>query len=50
MENILLDSMFDLPGDDGIEEVAISQEVVEGGAQPLLLYADRKVEMGGVSA
>ena len=50
MENILLDSMFDLPGDDGIEEVAISQEVVEGGAQPLLLYADRKAEMGGVSA
>jgi len=50
MENILLDSMFDLPGDEGIEEVAISQEVVEGGAQPLLLYADRKAEMGGVSA
>ena len=50
MENILLDSMFDLPGDEGIEEVAISQEVVEGRAQPLLLYADRKAEMGGVSA
>jgi len=46
MENILLDSMFDLPGDDGIEEVAISQEVVEGGAQPLLLYADRSAEAG----
>ncbi|MCY4395272.1 MAG: ATP-dependent Clp protease ATP-binding subunit ClpX [Rhodospirillaceae bacterium] len=50
MENILLDSMFDLPGDEGIEEVAINQEVVEGRAQPLLLYADRKAEMGGVSA
>ncbi|MCY4238808.1 MAG: ATP-dependent Clp protease ATP-binding subunit ClpX [Rhodospirillaceae bacterium] len=44
MENILLDSMFDLPGNDRIEEVAISREVVEGGAQPLLLYAERSAE------
>ena len=50
MENILLDSMFDLPSDDGIEEVAISREVVEGRAQPLLLYADRKAEIAGVGA
>ncbi len=50
MENILLDSMFDLPGDDGIEEVAIGREVVEGRAQPLLLYADRKAGMAGVGA
>ena len=30
MEGILLDTMFELPGLDGVEEVVISREVVEG--------------------
>ena len=42
LEAILLDSMFDLPGYDTVEEVVINSEVVEGGATPLLIYADRK--------
>ncbi len=41
LEAILLDTMFDLPGFEGIEEVAISGEVVEGGAKPLFIYSDR---------
>jgi ATP-dependent Clp protease ATP-binding subunit ClpX len=41
LEAILLDTMFDLPGFEGIEEVAISGEVVEGGAKPLHIYSDR---------
>ena len=41
LEGILLDSMFDLPGYDNVEEVVINREVVEGGAMPLLIYADR---------
>jgi ATP-dependent Clp protease ATP-binding subunit ClpX len=41
LEAILLDTMFDLPGFEGIEEVAISGEVVEGGAKPLYIYSDR---------
>ncbi|MDA0230616.1 MAG: ATP-dependent Clp protease ATP-binding subunit ClpX [Proteobacteria bacterium] len=41
LEAILLDSMFDLPGYDNVEEVVINREVVEGGATPLLIYADR---------
>ncbi|MFT5440071.1 MAG: ATP-dependent Clp protease ATP-binding subunit ClpX [Alphaproteobacteria bacterium] len=41
LESILLDTMFDLPGFEGIEEVAISGEVVEGGAKPLYIYSDR---------
>ncbi|HVO15710.1 MAG TPA: ATP-dependent Clp protease ATP-binding subunit ClpX [Alphaproteobacteria bacterium] len=44
MEGILLDSMFDLPGMDGVEEIAINSEVIEGRAQPLLIYADRRTE------
>ena len=42
METILLDTMYDLPGMDGVEEVVISKEVVEGDAKPLLIYADRE--------
>jgi len=41
LEAILLDSMFDLPGYETVEEVVINREVVEGGATPLLIYADR---------
>jgi len=33
--------MFDLPSLEGVEEVVISKEVVEGTARPLYIYADR---------
>ncbi|MDF1721680.1 MAG: ATP-dependent Clp protease ATP-binding subunit ClpX [Minwuia sp.] len=45
LENILLDSMFDLPTMDGVEQVVVNGEVVEGRAKPLKLYADRAGEM-----
>ena len=38
MEGILLDTMFDLPSLEGVEEVVISKEVVEGTARPLYIY------------
>src|ERR1700686_2722303 len=41
LESILLETMFDLPGLEGVEEVVISREVVEGTARPLYIYADR---------
>ncbi len=43
METILLDTMYDLPGMSGVEEVVISKEVVDGQAKPLLIYADREI-------
>jgi len=45
MEGILLDTMFDLPGLDGVEEVVINKEVVAEGAKPLFIYADRAEEV-----
>ena len=42
MESILLDPMFELPSFEGVEEVVINSEVVEGRAQPLRIYADRR--------
>ncbi len=44
MENMLLDTMFDLPALEGVEEVVISAEVVDGKAQPLIIYADNEKE------
>ena len=41
LESILLDTMYELPGLDGVEEVVINREVVEGRASPLQIYADR---------
>ncbi|MFM7083445.1 MAG: ATP-dependent Clp protease ATP-binding subunit ClpX [Hyphomicrobium sp.] len=44
MEAILLDTMFDLPGMKGVEEIVISPEVVDGGARPLRIYSERAEE------
>jgi ATP-dependent Clp protease ATP-binding subunit ClpX len=46
MESILLDTMFDLPSLEGVEEVVISKEVVEGTNRPLYIYADRAGDAG----
>ncbi|MBM3504395.1 MAG: ATP-dependent Clp protease ATP-binding subunit ClpX [Alphaproteobacteria bacterium] len=50
MENILLETMFDLPSLDGAEEVVVNSEVVEGRAKPLHIYADRRSELTSTSA
>jgi len=44
IEGILLDTMFELPSMEGVREVVISREVVEGQATPLYIYADQKDE------
>ncbi|QFU09228.1 ATP-dependent Clp protease ATP-binding subunit ClpX [Rhodobacteraceae bacterium THAF1] len=42
MEDILLDTMFDLPGTENAEEVVVNLEAVTSDAQPLTIYADQK--------
>ena len=42
MEGILLETMFELPSLDGVEEVVVNGEVVDGNGKPLYIYADRK--------
>ncbi|MCZ6849592.1 MAG: ATP-dependent Clp protease ATP-binding subunit ClpX [Alphaproteobacteria bacterium] len=46
MENILLESMYELPSLESVEEIMINGEVVEGRAKPLYIYADRREDMG----
>jgi len=50
MEIILLDTMFELPSLEGVEEVVISKQVVEGTAPPLYIYTDRSDRTGNASA
>jgi len=38
---ILLDTLFDLPSLEGVEQVMISQQVIESTAGPLYIYAAR---------
>ncbi|MBN2759858.1 MAG: ATP-dependent Clp protease ATP-binding subunit ClpX [Rhodobacteraceae bacterium] len=42
MEDILLDTMFDLPGMDNVSEVVVNEEAVNSDAKPLLIYAEAK--------
>ena len=44
MESILLGTMFELPGLDGVEEVVINREVAEARANPLYLYGKERAE------
>ena len=45
MEDILLETMFDLPGLDGVEEVVINKEVAQENVRPLYIYADRRDDL-----
>jgi ATP-dependent Clp protease ATP-binding subunit ClpX len=48
MEDILLDTMFDLPGMEGVDEVVVNEEAVGPDARPLLIYSESRQE--GASA
>ena len=42
LEDILLDTMFDLPGLDDVDEVVVNEEAITSGAAPLMIYADKQ--------
>ena len=44
LENVLLDTMFELPGDESIREVVVKDDAVEGEGKPLLIYAEKGAE------
>jgi ATP-dependent Clp protease ATP-binding subunit ClpX len=50
MEAILLETMFELPTYQGVEEVVVNGEVVEGRAQPLMIYSERRGGQNGAAA
>ena len=38
LENILLDTMYNLPGVEGVNEIVVNTEVVENNSKPLYIY------------
>ncbi len=44
LEDILLDTMFDLPGMENIDEVVVNEEAVNSDAAPLMIYSDAEKE------
>ncbi|MDP5220289.1 MULTISPECIES: ATP-dependent Clp protease ATP-binding subunit ClpX [Ruegeria] len=44
LEDILLDTMFDLPGMEHVTKVVVNEEAVTSDAQPLMIYADADKE------
>ncbi len=44
LEDILLDTMFELPSMENVREVVVNEEAVTSDAAPLMIYADVKKE------
>ena len=49
LENILLDTMYELPGMENVQNVVVNSETVERGSAPMLIYGDREGEATPVS-
>ncbi len=49
LEDILLDTMFDLPGLENVEEVVVNEEAVTSETAPLMVHADAKPEEASAS-
>ena len=42
MEGILLETMYDLPSEENLEEVVVNRDALKEGGQPLRIYADEQ--------
>lgn len=45
LEDILLDTMFELPNLDSVEEVVINREVAQDRARPIYIYGERRDDL-----
>ena len=42
IEEVLLETMFDLPSMEDVEEVVVNKEVVQGNSKPLIIYSKKQ--------
>ena len=49
LEEILLDTMFELPGMENVEEVVVNEEAATSAAKPLMIFAEGKAEEASAS-
>jgi ATP-dependent Clp protease ATP-binding subunit ClpX len=45
IENVLLDTMFDLPSNDNVSKVVIDENVINGENSPILIYQDQPTDL-----
>jgi ATP-dependent Clp protease ATP-binding subunit ClpX len=41
LENVLLDTMYEIPTMESVSKVVIDESTIESGAQPLMIHADQ---------
>ena len=46
LESILMDTMFDLPSHNNLEEVIIGPETVENSKPPIMVHSDKNKDVG----
>jgi ATP-dependent Clp protease ATP-binding subunit ClpX len=46
MENVLLDSMYDLPSTENVVKVVVDEAVIDGEAAPYMIYEGNKRASG----
>ncbi len=44
LENVLLDTMYELPSTEGVSKVVVDESVIKGDAEPYLIYASNEFE------
>ena len=44
IENMLLDTMFELPDEEGVEEVIVNEDTVNENKKPVFVYSDKKTK------
>ena len=49
LENILLNTMFELPSLDGVSEVVVNEDTIERDSDPLMIYVDKTEEPASAS-
>jgi ATP-dependent Clp protease ATP-binding subunit ClpX len=45
IENVLLDTMFDLPSTDNVSKVVVDESVIKGENAPILIYEEQSSDM-----
>ena len=50
LEKILLDTMYDLPSQDGVSKVVVDEGVIDGESEPLLIYKNAEPSAARASA
>ncbi|MEE9304385.1 MAG: ATP-dependent Clp protease ATP-binding subunit ClpX [Thiotrichaceae bacterium] len=50
MESVLLDTMYDIPSEEGVSKVVVDEAVVNGEAQPYLIYENPDAKAAGAAS